>query len=291
MNLGILVSGHLGRVVLGQLIDKYSVSFVCTDASSEHIMEFCKENNLRLFVGNPRKGSVRSFVEGEEIDVLISVNYLYLIEKDLIELPRLYAINVHGSLLPKYRGRTPHVWAIINGENKTGITAHTIDIGCDTGKIIRQIEVPILDNDTGADVLDKFHKLYPTLVFKVLEMVSNGEIELTKQDEAKATYFGKRTPEDGQIDWNWSKERIRNWVRAQAHPYPGAFTYFNEKKVIIDQVAFSDIGFDYQDENGLLLNTNPLVVKTSNGALVIKKTRAIKSRLERDNKFTYENRR
>jgi methionyl-tRNA formyltransferase len=86
--------------------------------------------------------------------------------------------------------------------------------------------------------------------------------------------FGKRTPEDGLIDWNWQKERIRNWVRAQAYPYPGAFTYYDKQKVIIDEVAYTNSGFNSNMKNGLILAVKPkLEVKTPNGALVINKMR------------------
>ena len=86
--------------------------------------------------------------------------------------------------------------------------------------------------------------------------------------------FGKRTPEDGRINWNWQKERIRNWVRAQSYPYPGAFSFFNNNKIIIDEIKFSSHGFNFKDENGLILKVNPsIIIKTVNGALEVKKMR------------------
>src|SRR5690606_38202127 len=116
---------------------------------------------ITLFIGNPRNGRGHAFLKNYSFDVLLSVNYLYLIEEDLIKMPRRFAINLHGSLLPKYRGRTPHVWAIINGEKKTGVTAHLITKGCDEGPIVSQIQIPIEIQDTGNDILNKFKQKYP----------------------------------------------------------------------------------------------------------------------------------
>src|SRR5690606_28047412 len=218
MKLGVLCSGHLGFETLRHLVSHYVVDFVFTDKQSLSIIHFCKKKKISIFIGNPRKGNTFTFIKNRKIEVLISVNYLFLIEKKLISLPTRLAFNVHGSLLPKYRGRTPHVWSIINGEKETGITAHVIDEGCDTGGIIEQIVVPIGPSDTGAALLQKYNKLYVPLIENVLEQVISNKLVIREQDHSKATYFGKRTPADGLIDWSWHKERIINWVRAQAFP-------------------------------------------------------------------------
>lgn len=205
--------------------------------------------------------------------MLLSINYLFIVENDLIQLPKKYAINIHGSLLPKYRGRTPHVWAIINGEKETGVTAHLMEAKVDEGAIVHQIRIPILEQDTGGNILEKYEEVYPQLIEKVLKDIKNNCINLIPQDESKATYFGKRTPEDGRINWHWSRERIRNWIRAQAKPYPGAFTYFeeNQQRLVIHKAQFSERGFHYQMENGRILETGDdhMVIKTSNGSLRI----------------------
>ena len=187
----------------------------------------------------------------------------------MIKHPTKFAVNFHGSLLPKYRGRTPNVWSIINNEQKSGITAHLIDDGCDTGDIIEQIEIEISKTDTGASILNKFNEKYFPLVQNVIDKIENNTISFKPQDHSKATYFGKRTPEDGLIDWNWHKERIFNWVRALSNPYPGAFSFMNGTKIIIDQVSFSDIGFNDDFENGTILQTYPLTVKCPNGVIQI----------------------
>ena len=274
MRLGILASGQLGFMVLEKLSSQnYPISFVCTDGKSGDIINFVDDKSIPLFIGNPRNGATRDFINNKNIDILLSINYIFLIEEDLIQLPKIVSINFHGSLLPKYRGRTPHIWAIINNEKETGITAHVIEKGCDTGDIIKQKKIEIGIYDTGADILSKFNEIYPDFIVEVIEVVRGGKFSHSKQDESLATFFGKRTPDDGEINWNWSKERIRNWVRAQASPYPGAFSYYDNKKVIFDNVEFSDYGFHFEDPNGLILSEDPLIVKTPNGAVLLNKIR------------------
>lgn len=266
---GILVSGNLGAIVLKNILNTTPVAFVFTDSKSEEIINFCKIKNIPFFVGNPRNGRSQNFLIENKCSVILSINYLFIIEEDVIKHPTKFAVNFHGSLLPKYRGRTPHVWSIINNEQKSGITAHLIDNGCDTGDVIEQIEIEISKTDTGASILNKFNEKYLPLVQNVIQKIENDTISFKPQDHSKATYFGKRTPEDGLIDWNWHKERIFNWVRALSNPYPGAFSFMNGTKIIIDQVSFSDIGFNDDFENGTILQTSPLSVKCPNGVIQI----------------------
>lgn len=280
MRIGLLASGNLGFSALKHLVKKEQLVFVLTNIDSQEIIQFCKESNIPVYIGNPRKGRVKDFLSNKEIDVLISVNYLFLIEEDLLKLPQKMAFNIHGSLLPKYRGRTPHVWAIINNEKVTGITAHVIDPGCDTGDIIEQVKVSIKDTDTGADILTKYEALYLPLIDSVLEKIHDQSLITIPQDSSNASFFGKRSPEDGKINWNWQRERIYNWVRAQSFPYPGAFTFYKDEKLIIDKIALVDYAFNNSMPNGLILSLNPLRVKTPNGAIEIRKKRSELSNLQ-----------
>ncbi|MBA7583847.1 Bifunctional polymyxin resistance protein ArnA [subsurface metagenome] len=251
MKIAVLASGELGFMSTLFILEKFGIKCILSDARSENIIKLARSKEIALFLGNPRKGKVSEFIKDKKIDVLLSVNYIYLIEQDLIDWPGKYAINLHGSLLPKYRGRTPHVWAIINNEKETGITAHLIDSGCDSGPIVEQVIIPIQEAYTGADLLKIYYEKYPGLIASVLEKVRKDTLEPIKQDHALATYFGKRTPDDGHIEWDWTKERIYNWVRAQARPYPGAFSYYQGKKIVIYKIRYSSLGFDYRDKNGL----------------------------------------
>lgn len=272
MNYCICVSGALGLTVLQRLVaSTITIKCVLTDRHSDGIVEYCDQQQLPVFAGNPRNGKAVGWLDEQKIkfENLLSINYLFILEPDVLNKATGYAVNFHGSLLPKFRGRTPHVWAIINGEKETGVTAHLMNANCDDGDIVRQVVVPIEEEDTGAIILEKYKALYPGLVLQVVEDIENDKVECRKQDISKATYFGKRTPEDGQINWDWQKERLRNWVRAQANPYPGAFTFLNDKKIIINKIEYSDLGFQDTMDNGLVvavIDGTPYV-KTQNGVV------------------------
>ena len=294
LKLAVLCSGGLGLDTLTKLVENAStkVSCVLTDSNSLNIIEFLKENNIPFFAGNPRKGQGFNFLKQFNIDVIASINYLFLIDEDIITHSNKLTFNIHGSLLPKYRGRTPHVWAIINGETKAGITAHVIDKGCDTGKIIYQIEIPILKNDTGAIMLEKYASAYFPLVEKIIEDLKTQQLKLRIQDENEATYFGKRTPLDGEINWDLPIEAIYNWVRAQSYPYPGAFSFYENQKIIIDWVEIVPQELDNSLQNGTILETEPKVkVKVSNGILILTKIRQENCNFEVGKHFGNENRR
>ena len=267
LKIGILASGGLGYdCLLYCLTNNWLPSFVATDSNSKNIIELATQNNIPCFKGNPRDNALSNFLNTQYFDVILSINYLFLIEEDVINKAKK-VINFHGSLLPKYRGRTPHVWAIINNEKETGVTAHLIDKGCDTGDIILQKKITIDYNDTGAAVLAKYQNIYPIMLEEILLNIETLTPE--KQNHNKATYFGKRTPIDGLINWTWQKERIYNWVRAQAKPYPGAFSFINNKKITIHKIGFTDVGFHCDDIDGKVIafDNNFPIVKTQNGCV------------------------
>lgn len=276
MKIAILASGGLGLKCIEDIFKNYKIDFIATDSASAGIIEFAEQKAIPVFKGNPRKGKLFEFAKGFQLDILFSINYLFIIEPDMISLA-VYPINFHGSLLPKYRGRTPHVWSIINNEKQTGITAHIIDDGCDTGDIILQKLIGINEVDTGNDILQKYVAIYPGMINEIIALFKKNAIQSSPQQHALATYFDKRTPEDGEINWNWQKERINNWIRAQALPYPGAFTFFNSTKIIIDKIAYSDIGYNNNIANGTVLKCNGemMSVKTSNGAIDLIEIRKI----------------
>jgi methionyl-tRNA formyltransferase len=285
VKIGLLASGSLGYSIIQQINSSFQLCFVMTDKSSNLIQNFCDVNEIPIFVGNPRNGNSNAFLVGVSCDVLISVNYLFLIEQNIIKIPKKIAFNIHGSLLPKYRGRTPHVWSIINNELVTGITAHIIDSGCDTGDILEQLHIAIDPKDTGATILKKYEAHYFPLILEVLNKIETKTLTYYPQDNSKATYFGKRTPDDGLIDWSWQRERIFNWVRALSSPYPGAFTFYLNNKVIIDWIELDDNGFDYNLPNGTIVTNSPIRVKTPNGLVRITKLRNPIHNIIVNNKF------
>lgn len=274
LTLGVLCSGGLGFDTLLKIHKVYEIQFILTDKKSVDIIQFSKEQNIPIFAGNPRNGAGYKFIKDVSVDVITSINYLFLIEEDIFNHSNKITFNIHGSLLPKFRGRTPHVWAIIKGEKKTGITAHLINYGCDTGKIISQIEIPIEENDTGGILLEKYAKEYFPLIKNVLEKIESNELILTEQIEVNASYFGKRTPADGEINWTWNENEIRNWIRAQAHPYPGAFTFYEGQKIIIDKISLIDYQSNPSIEVGEIVQVNPdIIVKTGKGFVKLDRIR------------------
>lgn len=266
---GVLVSGNLGAICLKKINCQVKVSFVCCDQKSQEIIDYCHNEGLQVYVGNPRTDRIDLFLLNKAADVILSVNYLFIVDHKILKHPKKYAINIHGSLLPKYRGRTPHVWSIINNESYTGITAHLMTENCDDGDIIYQERIKIEQNVTGAELLNLFAIRYPIIINKVIQSIESNQIQFIPQDHTKATFFEKRSPSDGKINWNWQREQIYNWIRAQAKPYPGAFTFYKDYKIIVHKAAHDELGFHQNDLNGKIIGVygKEVVVKTPNGAL------------------------
>lgn len=264
-------SGRLGSEVVSQIIQSNEVTVVglMLDSSTDQIFDY-EGLDLPCFVGNPRKSEFEIWWKTliKRADFIFTVNYLFLLDKPALSLPDRGALNIHGSLLPLYRGRTPHVWAIINGEKHSGITVHIIDEGCDTGDIVLQRRIEITAEMTGNDLLQIFKGEYPDLVLESLSLVVNPCFSAKLQDDSKAIIFPKRTPDDGGINWNWSSERIANWVRAQALPYPGAFTVHAGERIIIDKCRIVDDDLLSIVKCGEVISLEPfIVVGTGSGAV------------------------
>jgi methionyl-tRNA formyltransferase len=168
-------------------------------------------------------------------DIFFSFYYREMLKRELLEIPWRGALNMHGSLLPKYRGRVPVNWAIINGETETGATLHYMTEKPDNGNIVAQQAVPILPNDTALQVFQKVTVAAEIALNAVLPDLLAGRAKAVEQDLSKGAYFGGRKPEDGIIDWSQSAQQIHNLVRAVAPPYPGATTKLMGKPVRILQ--------------------------------------------------------
>ncbi|TMH52434.1 MAG: formyltransferase [Betaproteobacteria bacterium] len=157
-------------------------------------------------------------------DFLFSFYYRLMLGAPLLAIPGKGAFNVHGSLLPKYRGRVPVNWAIIHGETETGATLHEMVERPDAGRIVDQEAVAILPDDLAVDVFGKVTEAAERVLRRSLPKLADGSAVLRAQDLSKGGYFGGRRPEDGRIDWSASAKRVHDLVRAVAPPYPGAFT-------------------------------------------------------------------
>jgi methionyl-tRNA formyltransferase len=160
-------------------------------------------------------------------DFLFSFYYRYLLSSAWLEVPRRGALNMHGSLLPKYRGRAPVHWAIIQGESATGASLHYMLAKPDAGALVDQQAVPILENETALDVSLKVADAAQTVLHRSLPRLVAGTAPATPLDLSQGSYFGRRRPEDGRIDWRQGARTVHNLVRAVAPPFPGAFTEVN----------------------------------------------------------------
>ncbi|MCX4165137.1 MULTISPECIES: formyltransferase [Paraburkholderia] len=173
---------------------------------------------------DPRSPQLRAAVSAARPDFIFSFYYRHMLPVDLLALAARGAYNMHGSLLPKYRGRVPTNWAVLNGETETGATLHEMAAKPDAGAIIAQTPVPILPDDTATQVFDKVTVAAEQTLWRVLPAVLAGEAPHLPNDLAHGSYFGGRKPEDGRIDWTQPAQQVYNLIRAVAPPYPGAFT-------------------------------------------------------------------
>jgi len=157
-------------------------------------------------------------------DFIFSFYYRHMIPVPVLELARHGAFNMHGSLLPKYRGRVPVNWAVLKGETETGATLHEMALKPDAGAIIDQTSVPILPDDTAGEVFEKVTVAAEQTLWRCLPGLLAGTAPRHANNLAEGSYFGGRKPEDGRIDWTKPEAEVYNLIRAVAPPYPGAFT-------------------------------------------------------------------
>ena len=166
-------------------------------------------------------------------DLCIVVGWYWIIKPDLLNKVPHGILGIHASLLPEYRGSAPLIWPIINGDKKSGVTLFYFDEGLDTGDIVGQKEFKIDDNDSVTEIMKKAEALIEQLLEEYYPLLLESKAPRFKQDHSKATYCSRRTPEDGCINWNLTNVEIHNLIRAQTHPYPGAFCSYGENRLYL----------------------------------------------------------
>ena len=166
-------------------------------------------------------------------DYLFSFYFRSMLPADVLATARIAALNMHGSLLPKYRGRAPTNWAVLHGETETGATLHAMDAKPDHGAVVDRMAVPILPDDTGREVFDKVTVAAETILWQAAPDLLAGRFPRRPNDLTQGSYFGGRKPEDGRIDWARPAAEIYNLVRAVAPPYPGAFTDVRGRRIVV----------------------------------------------------------
>lgn len=206
-------------------------------------------------------------------DLILSVYYRNMISEKILGLARLGAFNMHGSLLPKYRGRAPINWAVLHGEPRIGMTLHRMVRKADAGAIVDQEGVEIGPRDSAEQAFRKVLPCARRVLERQIDALLAGTARETPQDESQVTYFGGRKPEDGRIRWSQTSTQIFNLIRAVTDPYPGAFTEVGPARLMVwwaepDSPATRGL----HGQPGEVLSLAPLVVATGDGAIELPKT-------------------
>jgi len=221
----------------------------------------------------PERTSNRAFIDDIKVlnpSAIVVVAYGQILKRDILDIPIYGCINVHASLLPKYRGAAPINWAIINGDTRTGVTIMKMDEGMDTGPILLQEEVQILPDDTAGSLSIKLSEIGARLLLKALDGLERGTLKPRPQT-GEPSYAPMLKKEDGLIDWSWDSVRIFNFVRGM-NPWPCAFTYLDGERIKILRVrpVAKDVGNQTDDPGALICHRKKeLFVRCGDGYLSI----------------------
>lgn len=234
------------------------------------VKEWALKNNISIFqpVKLREKQNIEE-LEKYEADVIVVAAFGQILPKEVLDMPKYGCINVHASLLPKYRGASPIQWAILNGDDETGVTTMQMDIGLDDGDILLQKKVPISSEDTGGSLFDKLSKVGADLLIETLHRIEKNDIVRIPQDDEKATHVGLIKKDFGILSFDEENKYILNKIRA-LNPWPSAFTFYKDKMVKIwkaKSVSFNNKGYEYGDL--VVENKDELLVVTRNGAISI----------------------
>ena len=230
--IAVFAYSETGHECLKMLLDRgENVVAVVTHADSPDeniwfpsVAELARARGVEPWLVDRPDAALEARLRAVAPELIFSFYFRHLLPPGILGLARLGAYNLHGSLLPKYRGRAPVNWAVARGETQTGATLHAMSAKADSGDIVDQEAVPIGPDDTAADVQKRVTQAGVRILEKRLAELEAGTAPRRPQDDAAATTFPRRRPEDGRIDWTRPAEEVHNLVRAVTHPYPGAFT-------------------------------------------------------------------
>jgi methionyl-tRNA formyltransferase len=230
------------KVLLAGGVD---VALVVTheDSASENIwfesvISLCQSEGIPYVTpADAKSAELLQQVKAASPDLLFSFYYRHMLPAELLSVAP--AFNMHGSLLPEYRGRAPVNWAVLHGATVTGATLHEMTVKPDAGAIVAQMEVPILPDDTAHEVFGKVQVAAEQALWRILPSLLDGTAPRLHNDLRQGGYFGGRKPEDGRIDWSWPAQHVYNLHRAVAPPYPGAFTDIGGVRYVIQRARMA----------------------------------------------------
>jgi len=233
------------------------------------VADWAKKNQIPVFC--PKNVNAPEWIEmihQTSPEVIFSFYYRNLLNRDVFMIPSAGSFNLHGSLLPAYRGRCPVNWVLVNGEERTGVTLHHIVEAPDAGDIVGQKEVPIKFEDTAYTLYQKLCVKAKELLEEVLPHIKRGTAPRIAQNLKQGSYYGGRRSEDGRIDWSWPVMQIYNLVRAVTDPYPGAFSHLSEGEQLLIWWALPEKGSVSKSPMGTLeFENRNAFIRASDGRL------------------------
>ncbi|WP_432160925.1 methionyl-tRNA formyltransferase [Streptomyces sp. NRRL F-5630] len=248
--LGYQTWGH--RTLRALLDSGHEVALVVTHPRSEHAYEKIWDDNVAelaekhgvpvLLRNRPDDEELLAAVREARPDIIVANNWRTWLPPELFDLPPHGTLNIHDSLLPAYAGFSPIIWALINGEERVGVTAHRMNAELDAGDVLVQRSVPVGPDDTATDLFHRTVDLIEPLVRESLDLIGSGRDagQWVPQDRARASFFHKRADEDSRIDFQWPAERLERLVRAQSDPYPNAYAFHRGKRLRIVSAGVSE---------------------------------------------------
>jgi methionyl-tRNA formyltransferase len=207
----------------------------------DSVADLARRHDIPMMV--PEDANAPAFVQtlrDLRPEMIFSFYYRDLLDDEILAIPPRGGLNMHGSLLPHYRGRAPVNWVLVNGETETGVTLHYMVRRADAGDIVAQRRVPIAFEDTAHTLYAKIVDAARATLRESWPLLREGRAPRHPQDLTRGNYVGRRRPADGRIDWSWPALRCYNLIRAVTHPYPGAFTSLNGRKLFIWWATLED---------------------------------------------------
>lgn len=235
------------------------------------VKEEALKHNISIYQPEKIKKDAESIATLKKLkpDFIIVVAFGQILSKEVLEIPKYGCINLHASLLPKYRGSAPINWAVINGENKTGNTTMLMDVGIDTGDMLLSSEYDVTDDMTAGDVHDILMKDGAELLVKTINGTAEGKITPRKQDDSKSSYASMLSKELARINWSLGAADIKNLIRG-LNPWPIAFTQYKDKTMKIYNSAVINEKADYEPGYIIKVNRDGIKVAAGEGTLLIK---------------------